>query len=125
MATWAAIANAVQAAIVSGASLTAGAVRWRFQDSPQPALSFIDLSLGTSLEVGQPFVEPAREDFAAKEFRVFQDLAKERCIGLNACDRVLGKRAGEARDGLIAVASPRDEFAEHRISPAPPWYSQT
>ena len=57
MATWAAIANAVQAAIVSGASLTAGAVRWRFQDSPQPALSFIDLSLGTSLEVGQPFVE--------------------------------------------------------------------
>ena len=57
MATWAQTADAVQAAIVSGASLAAGSVRWRFQDSPQPALSFIDLSLGTSLEVGQPFIE--------------------------------------------------------------------
>ena len=57
MATWAQTADAVQAAIVAASGLTAAAVRWRYQDAPQPALSFIDLSLGTSLEVGQPFVE--------------------------------------------------------------------
>lgn len=56
MATWAQTADAVQAAIVAASGLTAAAVRWRYQDAPQPALSCIDLSLGPSVEVGQPYV---------------------------------------------------------------------
>lgn len=53
MATWAAIRDAVQTAIVTASGLSSGAVIWKFQDAPQPALDYVALSLGAPIELGQ------------------------------------------------------------------------
>ena len=53
---WATAADAIQAAIVAASGLTAAAVRWRYQDAAQPALPYVDLSLGVATELGEPYV---------------------------------------------------------------------
>ena len=66
-------------------------------------------------EVRKPPVKPAREDFAAEELRVLQDVAEKPCIGFDPRDGVFRKGAFQARDRLRAVATPRNELAEQRI----------
>lgn len=66
-------------------------------------------------EIWESLVKPAREDFAAEELRVLQDVAEKSCIGLDPGNGVFRQGAFQARDRLGAVATPRDELAEQRI----------
>src|ERR1039457_3823869 len=66
-------------------------------------------------EMRKPLVKPMRGYFPADEFRIAQDTAEKRCVGFDACAGVFSECPFQARDGLGAVASPRDEFSEQRI----------
>src|SRR5271168_559270 len=62
-----------------------------------------------------PFIEPAGVDFAAYEIGVYEQPPEEAQVRLDAGQRVFIEGAAEAGDGLSAVGSPGDQFAEQGI----------
>ena len=56
---------------------------------------------GTPCRRAKEFIQPARMDFAAEEFRLSEDAPEEADIGFDAGDGILLKGAAETRDLLV------------------------
>src|SRR5437879_6523734 len=70
---------------------------------------------GTPCRRAKEFIQPARMDFAAEEFRLSEDAPEEADIGFDAGDGIFLEGAAETRDRLLAAVAPGDQLAQQRI----------
>src|ERR1700741_1857752 len=73
------------------------------------------LGLSFTQEPRQALIQPPREHFAAKEFRIAKDAEKKARVGFDSGDDVLFQPSPKSNNRLVAVLSPADELAEHRV----------
>ena len=133
---WADVANALQAAVVKATGLAADHVVWRSQDANQPTLSYIDLAVLSTEEVGEPWVDDdydpdavpgAEVTLTAKsetvmqlQVEVFTALSTpDDAAALALANRVrVGLRLPSIRDALYAVGVIVVDAAQVQFVPA-------